>query len=694
MEVNDWQDEITDWQDDPTDFVDVKKPGTSRGRTTLEQSLQGATFGLSDEITDRIGALIASKYTGLPYGDLLSEARTASKTRLEDQAEEHPTNTLLSNLAGAILTGGAGATTKVGTKAANLLRSGNVAARTGKSAIAGASSGALYGAGTSEDRIEGAIEGGITGGIAGGAVPVVGAALRKGVSKLSGNIAERGTRRIAEESGEVVDPELSKDIDKIYKRLRKDYPDDVEFRKALNSYLSSQDKALLEAGGKRTTNLAEGAAQYPSGGAAASEFFDESVGKAPEKLKKTLEKTISPEVNYYDTLDDVVSAGREKAKPVYQEAYKANQSVDSPVINKILETPEGKSALQEAVRNVQNEMARVAKPDKELTELASEIFGIDGGVAKGLKLRTLDEIKKAMDGTINKAYRAGDEAEGRRIVNLKNSLVSEIDSQDKSGLYAKARKTSGDYLSNRDAMDAGLGFLREDAEVVKRTLKEYGPSEKQAYRVGVLKSLRNDIDGKYDGRNVAQLFQKPATREKLQSILSKQEYNKLMADAKATDNIFKLRNQITGNSRTALRQMARQEFDDETQQFIEETARQGWKAATAKKVISVIRNKFDGMNDKLAKEVSDILYETDPKKKFQIVKQLTNQANTEGVNLKKTQAAQKLAVFYAISDKVAEAKIGIAPAIAGAKAGMETGEQPSRRNALKVTISPDLSKRN
>lgn len=668
------------------------KEEPSISRTALEQGLQGATFGFSDEIMNRIGALIASKVTGEDYGKLLDEATKTTSSRMKSQVEENPVTSIVSNIGGALLTGGAGASTKAGSAVASRLASGNLAARMGKAALAGAASGGLYGAGSAEEgqRMQGAGEGAIFGGVLGGATPAIGSAIKTGVSSVAGKIAERGTKKIAQETGELVAPELSKDYQKVYARLKADYPNQNDFKQALNSYMATKGQSLLEAGGEKTAGLAESAAQFPSGAAKSVEFFKNATGKAPDILKKTLSKTISPSTNYSDDVDTILEIGRAKAAPLYQQAFSKNQSIQSPLIDKILATPEGKTALGEAIKNIQNELSLVAKPSPELTQLAKEVSDLGlmerpaGGVASGLKLRTLDYIKKSMDDTVKQAIRAGDDAEARRITNLKNAFVNEIDSADKTGLYAKARAASGDYLSSKQAMEDGLKFLSEDAENIPRRLLNMNPAQKEAYRAGVVKVIRNSIDNKFDGRNVADLFQKPSTRQKLQAVLSKTDYNKLLSDAKSVDNIFKLRNQITGNSRTALRLMGAQEFDNEAQQFVMDAAKGGLTKAAFNKGVQYISNKFGGMKDTLASDVADILYETDPKKKYQIVKKLINQSNIEGENLKKTEAAKKLALFYTISDKMAKVKTPILPS--GLIGLSQEGIQSN--NPLKVTIRP------
>jgi hypothetical protein len=174
-----------------------KQPEQSISRTALDQGLQGATFGFGDEITDRIGAGIASLATGEKYGDLLKEARTMSKDRMSQQMEQNPATSIAANIGGALLTGGAGVSTKAGASAANMLRSGGTAARIGKGALVGGASGGLYGAGIGEegDRLESARQGAISGAAFGGAIPAAGATL-SGIKKAASPVAEEGLREV------------------------------------------------------------------------------------------------------------------------------------------------------------------------------------------------------------------------------------------------------------------------------------------------------------------------------------------------------------------------------------------------------------------------------------------------------------------------------------------------------------------
>jgi hypothetical protein len=164
----------------PAERKDLQPEDQSLSRTALDQGLQGATFGYSDEVMDRMGAHIASLITGEDYDSLLKQARQMSADRLKQQAEQNPKTAIASNIAGALLTSAAGASTKAGAAIADSLGSGNLAARMGKAAIVGAASNELSSAGAAEDgkQLEEAGKAALPGAAFGAAIPLAAAGLK------------------------------------------------------------------------------------------------------------------------------------------------------------------------------------------------------------------------------------------------------------------------------------------------------------------------------------------------------------------------------------------------------------------------------------------------------------------------------------------------------------------------------------
>ena len=218
----------------------------SKARTVLDQGLQGATYGFADEITDRLGAGIASLATDESYDSLLKEARGMSKERLQQQMKQNPEYAIPANIAGALLTSGAGLSTKAGGALANSLRTGGTGMRIAKGAGAGAVSGGLYGAGAAEEgkRLEDGGEGALYGGIIGGAIPAVGAGLSatgKGIKNTIAGATARNVDELAEAGAAIKETS-----GKAYRAMR---DSGVVFNNAATQkIISNLDSALKQSG--------------------------------------------------------------------------------------------------------------------------------------------------------------------------------------------------------------------------------------------------------------------------------------------------------------------------------------------------------------------------------------------------------------------------------------------------------------
>jgi len=200
---------------------------TSTGRTLLDQSLQGATFGFSDEVRAFIGSSFAkgtaevADFLGIEgfgdladreFGEILDEALARERINLQAQEEANPELALAANVAGGLVTGIAGGFTKGGKALARQLSKGGLGARTTKAAIAGGVSGALFGAGTAEEgeRLAGAIAGAPFGAVGGGVIPGAGAALGVGARKTSDVVKSIGRRMgVLAEEGALQTPKLT-----------------------------------------------------------------------------------------------------------------------------------------------------------------------------------------------------------------------------------------------------------------------------------------------------------------------------------------------------------------------------------------------------------------------------------------------------------------------------------------------------
>lgn len=224
----------------------------------------------------------------------------------------------------------------------------------------------------------------------------------------------------------------------------------------------------------------------------------------------------------------------DKAAPLYKSAFTANQAVESPVIDKILNTDFGKSALQGAKDRMNTKMARLAVPDPELTEQARDAgLIVPGGVAKGLKLQTLDLVKQDMDDQINatiKKVAKGDMREGELndMKDLRKSFVNELDANDVTakagpnslkadgGDYAKARAAYAGPSRSLEAVQMGQDFIKNPTSVNAAQLAKMSDADKAFARQGVASALHDTLMNTPDGADsIKKIMGNPAKRKQL-----------------------------------------------------------------------------------------------------------------------------------------------------------------------------------
>lgn len=685
-------DDLTPKKSSAVSFDDLVAPEKAHAGSALEATgiaLSGGQLPFGNVITSRIAAEATApflKQDGEGWRDAASRLYDEAQAYTKATQEAHPTATTIGNVAGILSTlpaafskpvtgGGIIATPAKGLKGVSdfttkmvsatpfkgsgiASKAGNIAARSAGGAAVSAPIGGLYAAGDADagQRGDAFLKGAGTSAVIGATLPVAGAVLAPVISKAEESIAKKVIQSRLK-GVPVADDIANSALDKVIQRLKADYPDTNDLQDVLNKFTYG-NKSLAELGGERTINLGKGAAQYPTGEAITKEKFLPRVGEAPENIKKSVGRYISGKSDYYSTLDDLLSQGQAKAAPMYQEAFKLNPSVSSQRLDNILNRPAARDALKTVAQDYQNKAALLASPDPELTKLAKELADLDmmaetrGGVSGGLKLSALDAIKKELDMKVRGAKRAMDMGTDngntyRALNDVRAALVDEIDRLDKTGLYAKARKTAGDYLSSKAAMEAGVDYKKIDSPLIQRKISAMSPAEKNAFKVGVVKSIRDDIDNITEGGNIYQrVFGRPDRQKQLKAILGN-DYLKLEKDLLAEDRIFKIRNEVLANSSTASKQKAAQEFESFLASGAQDVATMGATAgsiSTATRAAKMFIGKmFDGISDKTAGDVARILYETDPKEKVKILNSLRKSAVLP-------QDKQAIAAYFSMSD--------------------------------------------
>lgn len=454
-------------------------------RTIFDQSMQGATLGFADELTDPIGVLIAatankinkptlSAGPALPLtedvrsglspslGNLYADARGATAERLSAQQEQRPLISTAAQIGGGIATGLAGTGTKAGTAVASRLGSGlfpqarglagraaNLLSKAAIGGVTGAASGAAYGAGTAQtgERTAGAKQGAITGGAIGSAVPLAGAAIGAGLSaalpKADEGLVEVG--KLAQKYSiplsidELTSSRAVKNIQKVSQELP--FSGQAKFRDA---QMEAFNRAITKSIGQNSTKITP-------------EIMDkafEKVGAEFDNLGKG--KTFILDQNFTDSIQSIL---------------------DDAAIN----------ATDDAVKNFQKGLERVyknANPDGTISgEKLSFLRSNINGLARKANNPDTAELLKDLENAVIDVMTAGDdvakEALSSAKYKYKNLLAIEPLAQ-----KAKGGNISPTLLANRVARIYGrqytrgrAGELGDLARIGSELLPELGGSD-------------------------------------------------------------------------------------------------------------------------------------------------------------------------------------------------------------------------
>jgi len=349
---------------------------------------------------------------------------------------------------------------------------------------------------------------------------------------------------------------------------------------------------------------------------------EEAVGR----VSTALSKNISNVESYFGNLDDLAKARATIATPLYKEAFKANKVIVSKEVDRILETPAGRRALQQAVVKMQNDRSLLAVPDKELGEQI-RLAGIEGtgAIGRGLNLRSLDYVKRSLDDQIGVAIRTGEADNVRILSGMKKGLVRELDKADitaragprsfkpEGGAYKRARKVFSDFKSLEDAQQAGLDFTKHRPEQLKIFLRELDNTQKEAFKIGVRENLQKIVSTTADQADPAKrVFGNQFKRDQIKAVFGEgkqiNEFTKRMTEEiRAAKTKFR----VLGGSRTDINIANDVEFIDAASQ----ATRQGLIRTSIEKAVESIagaaKRRWTGLNSQNATKLAKILTDRD-----------------------------------------------------------------------------------
>lgn len=334
---------------------------------------------------------------------------------------------------------------------------------------------------------------------------------------------------------------------------------------------------LMDVGGENLKALAGRIARAPGEARqTVQNFINERDLNAGLRLSDDVNKGIHSG-NAYDVSNALAEARRKAAAPLYDEAFKSNQNIGSPEIDAILATPAGTKALKQAGVKMQNDMTLAGKPDPEIMQQIKEsgqYVPFKGGVASGLKLRTLDYVKRSLDDQISTAQRAGENDEVRILTGLKGKLVGALDAADTTakpglpgkigqraatpatpGAYARARQVYSGTSQSMEALESGKNFLKNEPQENAALVSSLSQGDKEFFKIGAASQLRKQLAKTGpSGDESKKIIGNAYTRAQLRPLFDNDaDYDKFINSVTAENRMFNTGSDVLGNSRTAAR---------------------------------------------------------------------------------------------------------------------------------------------
>jgi hypothetical protein len=453
--------------------------------------VNGRTLGLGPKVASAVGSTIADPVlrtinaftdkTTPSWSDLYKSGVDMYSAPAKALDQQHPVVSFLANVAGGAKTFGQVADTGAAQAVGDFLspsidtstlagKAANLGVKALQGSAVGAGTGAIYGAGNAApgQEAQGATHGAEIGSILGPVGTLAGEAIGAG-SSLASSVRNRITSPIAQRASAIantIETNNPAEADIVKQVLARPDADQI-IQQANSRYAAAQNSGipitLAEAIGDPDMMAKAGQlAIKPQTKGQALSFFNGRLDNASNAIQR-MGDTISPESSVdeastvvggsaQDAINKIYKNMQDQAAPLYQQAYQANKAMETPGINRIINTPAGQTAFQRALVTMQNQMKNVGVSDPELTAQGADAGIVTGkGIAPGLKLEFLDQVKRELDGMAGEAMNAGNRNQTRVLSGLASNLRDELDNADvtakagpnslvpEGGLYKQAR---------------------------------------------------------------------------------------------------------------------------------------------------------------------------------------------------------------------------------------------------------------
>lgn len=570
--------EVVSKQGLPDGFEVVQTP-KERG-DVFDSLAQGITLGFADEALAGAMAIPAAIQTGQSVPEAYRGLRD---TMREDEAafsERNPATAFAAEVGGGLLTGGAGV-------ARAPAAAKEIASSIPKLAGAGGATGALAGLGYSEaEDVAGmttdtAVGGGV-GALAGLALPPV--------AKAVGSVVTAPVRYSQA-------TRQARPVKKVGEAIARDDMTPEQLQAQMRKL--PEGAALADAGGESVQTLARDITVQPGRARnLARALFEGRRKLAPQRIDTAIRTALNQQGEFHAARDALERQAKTAAKPLYEAAY-AQPVKMTPTLKAVIKRP----SMQEAI--------------KAGKKLADEEGGVIGG-----HMQALDYAKRALDDKIGVAMRAGKSQKARSLIGTKNALLKEMDEQVPA--YAQARAAYSGPKAMEDALESGRRFMREDAEDIVKAVREMSPAEKEFFRMGAIREIRDKVLSKSDTANAYRaIFDSPLKRDKIRALFpDSKSFAKFARAMSGEARMYETGGKAMGNSATANKLAGVQDVALDPGALVD-AATGGPTMAALNVLKNWIRQHAPSIrNEKMRDEIAELLFSSDKATQERILREI------------------------------------------------------------------------
>jgi len=504
----------------------------------------GAMFEFADEAE----AAARAPFSDKSYDDILREIRQ-NRARF---SAEYPGTALAANVAGGVGSMFLPGVGLLGKTAQGLTRISKLASPLSRTAATGALQGGIAGIGAGENLQERATMG-LTG-------ATLGSALGAGAYGAGrGAQFARDVRAARRDSGAGAEAAAA---DILAGRVQ----DPAALRQILASDEALGVPSTLGTASPELSRLTDVVLRTPSeGGAreALAETIARQQGGAPARAQQAL-RTALPTPDYFASMDQVVGALRRNADNLYGAAYAAAPEIRDPRILKALDSPDIQAAYMDAVRNSQREMQAAALRGEDPAQYAmKELFepvldaqgalvGLAGTGKKVPDLRSLDQIKQALDRRITGLYASGQGGDATALRQVREAFVNRLDQVGPPEYKAARGQYKGD-VEIRDALELGRQSFSNKMrwQEVAKAAREASDGERAALTTGFMQNLMQRFEDTAQRRNFAkEIINNDNLRNKLRILTPDDEFKVLEAALKREAEVYEQTSRVMTGSQT------------------------------------------------------------------------------------------------------------------------------------------------